>query len=536
MIFISLSLIVISLDNTVLNVALPSISRDLGASASELQWIITSYILVFAALLLTMGSIGDRNGRKKLLQIGLIIFGIGSLGSALSSTTEMLIITRAFTGIGGAAIMPATLSIITNMFTDPAERTKAIAVWAATFGLGIGIGPVVGGWLVETFSWNAAFFVNLPVVIIALTGGYFFLAESFDKEAPKADVPGVVFSIVGLFALVYGIIEAGFSGWTSSNVLIAFAIAAVFLGLFAWWESRASNAMLPLHFFKNMSFTGANTAIALVMFGMLGSMFFFSQYYQSVQGFTPFQAGLLVLPISIILVVAAGVSTRLSARFGIKLTVGFGILLTAIALFYFSRVLAVDTPYYLILIGYVLMGSGMGTAMTPATDSIMGSVPAVKAGIGSAMNDTTRQLGGALGVAVLGTVMNTIYLNDVAVLAENPLLSQMPEQAMEFVSSSIQGAHLVAEQIPVPQLSELVIDTADAAFVAGLTQAMLFGSFIIGAAALLTFAILPTRIQRADELPEDVLPEDVLPESDQLPDGQLVEDALPEPSPTSAAD
>ena len=337
MIFISISLIVISLDNTVLNVALPSISRDLGASASELQWIIDAYILVFAALLLTMGSLGDRNGRKRLLQIGLIIFGIGSLGATLASTTEMLIVTRAFTGIGAAAIMPATLSIITNMFTDPKERTKAIAVWAATFGLGVGIGPVIGGWLVESYSWNAVFFVNLPIVVIALAGGYFFLPESFDKDAPKVDVPGVLLSIVGLFALVFGIIEAGMSSWTDGTVLIAFGIAGIFLGAFAIWESRAPNAMLPMHFFKNMSFTGANTAIALVFFGMFGSMFFFSQYYQSVQGFTALEAGLRVLPISLFLIVAAGMSTRLSARFGIKFTVGFGILLAAIGLLYFPR-------------------------------------------------------------------------------------------------------------------------------------------------------------------------------------------------------
>ncbi len=504
MIFIGISLIVISLDNTVLNVALPSISRELGASASELQWIIDAYILVFAALLLTMGSLGDRNGRKRLLQIGLIIFGIGSLGAALATSTGMLIATRAFTGIGAAAIMPATLSIITNMFSDPKERTKAIAVWAATFGLGVGIGPVIGGWLVESYSWNAVFFVNLPIVVIALAGGYFFLPESFDKEAPKADVPGVLLSIVGLFALVYGIIEAGMSSWTDGTVLIAFGIAAVFLGAFAIWESRAPNAMLPMRFFKNMSFTGANTAIALVFFGMMGSMFFFSQYFQSVQGLTAFEAGLRVLPISLFLVVAAGVSTRLSARFGIKLTVGVGILFAAAAMLYFSQVIAVDSPYSVILAGYLLLGIGMGTAMTPATDSIMGSVPAVKAGIGSAMNDTTRQLGGAMGVAILGTVMNSVYLSEITSLEQAPFFSQLPEQAYAVIQSSIQGALIVAKQVPVPQIAQVITDTAGEAFVQGMTQAMFIASLIMFAAALVTFAILPTRIQRADKIAGEV--------------------------------
>jgi len=528
MIFISISLIVISLDNTFLNVALPSISRDLGASASELQWIIDAYILVFAALLLTMGSLGDRNGRKKLLQIGLIVFGIGSLGAAMASTTEMLIVTRAFTDIGAAAIMPATLSIITNMFSDPKERTKAIAMWAATFGLGVGIGPVVGGWLVESYSWNAVFFVNLPIVVIALAGGYFFLPESYDKKAPKADIPGVILSIVGLFALVFGIIEAGMSSWTDGTVLIAFGIAALFLGAFTVWESRAPNAMLPMKFFKNMSFTGANTAIALVMFGMMGTMFFFSQYFQSVQGYTAFEAGLRVMPISVFLILAAGMSTRLSARFGIKLTVGFGILLAAAGLMYFSQVIAVDTPYSLVLAGFVLLGFGMGTAMTPATDSIMGSVPAVKAGIGSAMNDTTRQLGGALGVAILGTVMNSVYLSEIASLEQAPFFSQLPEQAYAAIQSSIQGAQIVAEQIPLPQVAQAITDTAGEAFVLGMTQAMFIGALITAAAALLTFAILPTRIQRADEVVDEVTDA----ESAEAP--ELTPAPLPSPSATSA--
>jgi EmrB/QacA subfamily drug resistance transporter len=400
-------------------------------------------------------------------------------------------------------------------------------MWAATFGLGVGIGPIVGGWLVESYSWNAVFFINLPIAVIALVGGYFFLPESFDKEAPKADVPGVLLSIVGLFALVFGIIEAGMSSWTDGTVLIAFGIATLFLGAFAVWESRAPNAMLPMKFFKNMSFTGANTAIALVFFGMLGSMFFFSQYFQSVQGLTAFEAGLRVLPISVFLIVAAGMSTRLSARFGIKLTVGFGILFAAAALMYFSQIIEVDTPYTLIVVGFALLGLGMGTAMTPATDSIMGSVPAVKAGIGSAMNDTTRQLGGALGVAILGTVMNSVYLSEISSLEQAPFFGQLPEQAYTAIQSSIQGAQIVAEQVPVPQIAQLITDTAGEAFVLGMTQAMFIGALITAAAALLTFAILPTRIQRADEVPDDVTEA----ESAQTPEST----PTPLPSPSSAS-
>jgi hypothetical protein len=253
-----------------------------------------------------------------------------------------------------------------------------------------------------------------------------------------------------------------------------------------------------------MSFTGANLAIALVMFGMMGSMFFFSQYFQSVQGFSAFEAGLRVIPISLFLMVAAGMSPRLAGRFGIKIMVGAGILLTAIGLFYFSQIIAVDTPYILVVGGYAIMAFGMGSTMTPATDSIMGSIPASKAGVGSAMNDTTRQLGGAMGVAVLGTVMNSVYLEHIAGLEANPALSQLPEQALAAINSSIQGAHIVAEQIPVPQLSQLIADTVDEAFVLGMTEALWIGALIAGSAALLTFIILPAKIRRAEEAPEDV--------------------------------
>src|SRR5690349_13363908 len=244
LVFIGVSLIVISLDNTILNVAIPSISRTLGASASELQWIVDAYVLVFAALLLTVGGLGDRYGRKKMLQFGLVMFGIGSLGAGLSSTTNVLIATRAFLGIAGAAILPSTLSIISATF-PATERPRAIALWAAVFGLGVGVGPLIGGALLERFEWNSVFFVNLPIIVIALIGGARNIADSKDEYAPKADIPGVILSITGLFSLVYGIIEAGQKGWTEQTVLIAFVIAFVLLGLFAWWEARNPDAMLP---------------------------------------------------------------------------------------------------------------------------------------------------------------------------------------------------------------------------------------------------------------------------------------------------
>ncbi len=485
MIFICTSLLIISLDNTVLNVALPAISRDLGATASELQWIVDAYILVFAALLLTTGSIGDRLGRKRALQVGVAWFGVFSLMAALSTSTEMLLAARALLGIGGALIMPATLSLISAMFRDPRERAQAIGIWAGVFGLGIGVGPLVGGWLIERYSWNAVFFVNLPVVVVALMGGRLFVPESKDASAPPPDIPGVIFSFGGLLALVYAIIEAGVSGWGASHVLAGFAVSAVLLVLFFWWENRTETPMLPVYLFRNMSFTGANVAMTLMMFGMFGALFFLSQYFQSVKGYSAFEAGLRMFPMSAILMISAGLSARLTARFGAKVVVGVGFLIAASGMLFLSQTVTPESSYPTVLLGLGILGVGMGSAMSPATDSIMGAVPISKAGVGSAMNDTTRQVGGALGVAVLGTLMNDTYLDKVSQLE-----SLAPPQVYEVVRSSIQGAHMVAAQIG-GQTSEMLVSVANDAFVSGMTDGMFAAAFVMGAAALFTFLVLP---------------------------------------------
>jgi EmrB/QacA subfamily drug resistance transporter len=514
LVFIGVSLIVISLDNTILNVAIPSISRTLGATASELQWIVDGYILVFAALLLTMGGLGDRFGRKRALQAGLVLFGIGSLAAALSTTTEMLIASRAFLGIGGATIMPATLSIVSATF--PAnERPRAIAMWAAVFALGVGIGPLVGGWLLQHFEWNSVFFVNIPVIIIALLGGAYTLGESKDEHAPKADIPGVILSITGLFALVYGIIEAGLHGWTAPNVVTAFVVAAVLLGIFAWWENRNPNAMLPTRFFKNMSFTGANLALVFVTFSLFGSVFFLSQYLQTIQGYNTLEAGILGLPMAITLTFVASRSAFVAARLGTKYTVALGITIAATGLFYMSSLFHHDTPYIVIALGQIILATGMGLAVSPATNSVMASVPIRKAGIGSAMNDTTRQLGGALGVAVLGTIMNNAYQKGISGL--HTVLPQLPETAYEAISSSIQAAHIVANNPAVPESArEVIISTANDAFILGMNEAMLVGSLIMAAAAVFALLFLPAQATR---IPDDEVPAEVAPVAVQVASG-----------------
>jgi EmrB/QacA subfamily drug resistance transporter len=482
---ISISLIIISLDNTVVNVALPSISRGLKASASELQWIVDAYILVFASLLLTMGSIGDRVGRKRALQFGVAWFGVFSLMAALSTSVGMLMAARALLGFGGAIIMPATLSLITASFLDHKQRAQAIAVWAAVFGLGLGLGPLVGGALLERFKWSSVFYINVPIAVVALLAGHFFLDDSKDDQARAPDVPGVVLSITGLFSLVYGIIQAGSDGWGATHVLVAFGAAIVFLSLFFWWERRAPNAMLPMFLFRNMSFTGANFAISLMMFGILGVMFFFTQFFQSVQTYTALQAGVRLFPMFLILMFASANSPRVAKRVGIKLVVGIGFLITAGGMFYLSQFSDAGASYGAIVPGLLLMGFGMGAAMSPATDSIMGSVPVHKAGVGSAMNDTTREVGGALGVAILGTLMNHRYLHGVT-----SLKGTLPTQVYEAVRGSIQGAHAVAGPIG-GAAGDAIIRTSNHAFVTGMTEAMLIASVIMTGAALFSLIFLP---------------------------------------------
>jgi len=499
--FLAFSLLIISLDTTVVNLALPSISKNLGSSASGLQWIVDAYTLVFASSLLTLGSIGDRIGRKITLQIGLIAFALFSLGGALSNSTGMLIAMRGAMGLAGAALMPSTLSILTATFRDPKERAQAIAMWAAVFALGAGIGPLVGGWLLQRFQWQAVFYINLPVVAIALIGGYFFIHNSKDEHPRKVDLVGSLLSIAGLFALVYGIIEAGQSGWTAHKVLYSFGAAVVLLAAFAVSEWRSSEPMLPLRFFKNMSFTGANLALALISFAMFGIMFFMSQFLQTVQGYSALQAGVRLLPMAGMSFVAAIVSAKVAQRVGTKVAVGTGILIAAAGLFYLSQIAKVDTSYGMLVTVMCIISMGMGLTMSPATNSIMGSLPVNKAGVGSAMNDTTRLLGGALGVAVLGTIMNNIYIAKI-----NDALAGAPQPILEAARSSIQGAHFIANQIATgqipgvdPALANSIRDSANQAFMSGMVRAVMIAGIIMVVASLVTFIILPMRVRPAKE-------------------------------------
>jgi EmrB/QacA subfamily drug resistance transporter len=489
--FIGIAVLVISLDDTVLNLALPSIAKELGSSVSGLQWIIDAYILAIGGLLLTIGYLGDRFGRKPFLLTGLAVFGLFSLGAALSNSTGMLICMRAMMGVGAAMIMPATLSTLTATFRDPKERAAAIAIWSAIFGLGMGLGPVIGGWLLNNYDWSSVFYINIPIALAGLVGGYYFIENSQSENRRKIDYAGALLSIGGFTALVYGLIQAGSDGWTAPHVLWAFGAALLLLAAFTLWELRSKIAMLPLDFFKNMSFTGANVSLTLVAFAMMGSLFYLSQFMQSVLGYSPLGSGIRMLPMAGAVFVASIFSARVADRIGIKITVSLGIMLAAIGFFIFASIAAVDTSYTKMVIAMCITSVGMGLAMSPATTSIMGSVPIAQAGVGSALNNTTRMIGGALGVAVLGTLLNSGYLAKINALN----LSALPEPLLAGIRNGIQGAHIAAQNISNPQLAQTIISNSNQAFVSGAAQAMMASAIILVAASLFTLVVLPNRIR-----------------------------------------
>src|SRR5262252_6306129 len=342
------SLLVIGLDNTILNVALPTLVEDLHATASQQQWIVDSYTLVFASLLLTAGSLGDKFGRRRALAVGLAIFGAGSAIAAFSGSAGALIGARAFMGIGGAFIMPATLSILTNVFTNPAERAKAIGIWAGVSGLGVAIGPVAGGWLLEHFWWGSVFLINVPVVIFGLIAGRFLVPNSRDPESPRLDLAGTVMSAVGLFAVLYAIIEGPAKGWTDTTVVAGFILGFAVLAAFVAWELRSTHPILDVRFFANPRFSGASLAITLVFFSLFGSIFFLTQYLQFVLGYDTLTAGLAISPVALALMVAAPTAPLLTRRFGYKVVVVFGLTLVAAGLALLSTA-RVDSGYGLVL-------------------------------------------------------------------------------------------------------------------------------------------------------------------------------------------
>jgi EmrB/QacA subfamily drug resistance transporter len=472
---LSLSLLIIGLDNTVLNVALPTLQTHFSASASTLQWIVDSYLLAFAGVLLTMGTLGDRFGRKRALQSGLVLFGVSSVLAAFAQTADQLIVLRAAMGIGGAMIMPATLSVIMDIFPRE-ERAKAIGIWSAIAGVGIGLGPFVGGLLLEWFSWSSVFWLNVPIVGIALVAGFALVPESRDPRPGAFDLRGASLSVAMLVTLVYGIIEATPRGWTDPLVLGCFAAAAILAAAFVAWERRVPEPMLPLGFFSDPRFTVASVGVGLIFFAMMGSVFAFTQYLQFAHGYSALEAGAAMLPLALGLVVGSGASNRLAGRIGRTRVIAGGLFGVAAVL---STSLAWTpdmAPALLALVSFGLALS-MGAAMAPSTNAVMSAVPEAKAGVGSAMSDVTRQVGGALGVAVIGSIIGTAYSRD---------MSGVGGAAEE----SVGAAHMAAQQVGGTSGQELA-DTAGHAFTEALGIGLTAAAVVALAGALLVLLRLP---------------------------------------------
>ncbi|MCU1391828.1 MAG: drug resistance transporter [Ilumatobacteraceae bacterium] len=491
------SITVIVMDNTILNVAIPKLISSLNASNSQVQWIIDSYTIVFAGLLLTTGSLSDRFGRKGALQAGIVLFAMGSVASALAGSANQLIMTRAFMGIGGALIMPSTLSLLTNTFRDPKERGRAIGIWAGFSGVGVAAGPLIGGILLKHFSWSSVFWVNLPIGATALIAGAFLLPKSREDRADKLDPLGSLLSIVGLASLLYGVIEVPDKGWSNSGVVGGFALGVVAIASFILWELHTDHPMLDMKFFKNPRFTAANTAVTLAFFAMFGSLFLMTQYWQFVHGYSPLEAGIRLIPYALGMMIAAPFSSRLVERMGSKQVITFGLLLmtgSLIALSFLSR----DTSYFLAIIPFITMAAGIAFTMAPATESVMGSLPRDKAGVGSAVNDTTRQMGGAIGVALIGSVVSTIYATNVdkAFTRFGVANSQLDE-----ARSSLGGGLKIAAGFTGDTVG--LTNAIKSAFVTALSTGLRFASIFIVFAAVVVWRYLPAT---AADAPADVLP------------------------------
>ena len=438
------SLMAIVLDNTVLNVALKTIAEPvagLGASQSQLEWAINSYTLVFAGLLFTFGVLGDRVGRKRMLMVGLASFGLFSLITAYSHSPDQLVWARAAMGLAAAVVMPQTLSIISNVF-DPAERPRAIGIWAVAVGIGIAIGPIVGGLLLDHFWWGSVFLINVPFCAASVAAIALLVPESKNPNPGRIDYVGVLASIAGLVLLVYGIIQGGDKGsWVHLDVLGPALGGLAILAFFAWYEARIRYPSLDVRLFRDARLSSAIGALSLVFFGMLGALFFLSFYLQSVRGYTPLKAGAFSLAFAVAQMLMAPRSTALVRRFGAKWVVASGLLLVTAALISY-QLLNVATPIWVLAVAFFVQGAGMGLVMPPATEAVMSVVPRERAGAGSALTNTARQVSGALGVAVLGSILAQAYRTQLG-----PHLSALPAPARDAATSSITASQAVAAKL-----------------------------------------------------------------------------------------
>ncbi len=478
-----LSLTIIMIANGSLNVALPALAHDLHASTSDLQWMVDAYALVFAGLLFTAGTIGDRYGRKGTLQAGLMLFLVGAAVAARSHSAGQVIAARGIMGVAAALVMPSTLSILTNVFPSD-ERGRAISIWAGVAAGGAALGPSGSGFLLEHFWWGSVFLVNVPLVALALLAGVRLVPTSRDPAKRPFDISGAGLSILGVGSLVYAIIEAPVRGWTSIETLAAFATAVVTLGLFALREKRARHPMLDLALFGDRRFSVASGGIALAFFALFGTLFLVTQYLQLVLGYSPLAAGLVLLPVPVLLMVVSPQAPALVARFGVARVASTGLTVNALGLAVLSRV-RTASPVMLVELALVPLIAGMAVTLTPLTTLIMSAVPSDRAGIGSAMNDTTRETGGALGVAVLGSLVTTRFT-----AALHPAMAGLSAQSRRMAGTGLAGALAVASRL-APAAGDGLARAAKSAFVDGVALASEIAGTVVLATAVAAYFLLP---------------------------------------------
>jgi EmrB/QacA subfamily drug resistance transporter len=481
----------INLDTTIVNVALPTLVRELGASTSQLEWIVDAYSLAFAALVLAAGNLGDRIGRKGVLLSGLYVFALASLAGGLGNSPGELIAARAVMGVGAALIFPATLSLLTNVFTERSERARAIGLWGATTGVGIAVGPIFGGWLLGRFSWSSVFFALVPVAALGALLVSISVPTSRDPQAPPADRAGLVLSSVAMAVLIYTIIEAPSNGWSSARTLAGFVLALGLFVAFVYCERHVRAPMVDIALFRNARFSAASGAVTITFFSLMGFIFLVTLYFQFLKGYSPLSTGVRLLPVATTTGITSVVGTKLAVRYGTKLIVAGGMASLAGGLAW-TAFASASTSYLVIAAQMIFIGAGIGLTSAPATESIMGAVPMAKAGVGSAINDATRILGATLGVAVIGSMYASQYASELS----SRLGTRVPASVADAAHSSVGAAFGVAERLGAtghPTLAAALRDAASSAFFSGFQTACLVAAAVSIAGAVLAVWLLPNR-------------------------------------------
>ncbi|WP_405945624.1 MFS transporter [Streptomyces prunicolor] len=498
LIVLCLSLLIVVMANTSLIVAAPDMTTDLGLSSSDLQWVVDGYTVPYAALMLVLGAIGDKYSRRGALVTGLVIFAGGSVMGSLVHETGLVIAARAIMGVGAAVVMPATLSLLVAIFPKR-ERARAITAWTATSGLAIAVGPLVAGWLLEDHAWGSTFLINVPIAVAAVVGALVLVPPSKADAMGRIDYVGGLLSIVSVGSLVYAIIEGPHFGWGAGPVTAA-VVAALGLPAFVAWELRHPHPMLDVRRFAQRSFSGSMMAVLFFFFGTYGAIYYATQFLQFVLGYSALETGVRLLPLAAAVSLGAAVTGRLTPKLGMKPMVVTGMAIGTVGVFLLTLV-DKTSGYGDFLPMMLLLGFAIGLSVSPATDTIMGSFPENELGVGGGANDTALELGGSLGIAILGSLLGTTYKDKLTDLVDGHL----PAAALDTAKDSVGGGLAVAQEIAKtpsagPQQAQALVDAVHEAFAHGVAQTSLVGGIIMAAGTLIVLAVLPGR--RAAKTPQ----------------------------------